>query len=177
MSNEAWGGFGDLDLSEVQEREFSRLPPGSWAVKCTSAELDDVAGKKGCKKLVATFEEVGGNGTVRINFNIRNSNPEAQEIGLSQLKTFLVKAGHPNPDKPRDIASLVGLKVGVVTGFGKQYKSSRNDKMVTPVEIKNFFDLNKTEPGGPSGEEPKTGSVMSKAAKKTTDDFDDDIPF
>ena len=90
-----WNGFGGLDLSGVEESSgYARLQPGTYVVESKDAEIKDTA--TGGKMIVVDFSSVDGHGDIRMNFNVVNKNPQAVEIGLRQLKSFLVAGGHKN---------------------------------------------------------------------------------
>lgn len=155
MSN--WNGFGSLDLSTVEESSgYARLQPGTYVVESKEAEIKDTS--TGGKMVVVDFSSVDGHGDIRMNFNVVNKNPQAVEIGMRQLKSFLVAGGHKNPDKPEDISTLKGLKCKVVVGMGKPWQDSDNNTRQSP-EIKVFQAL--------EGEAEKGGKEK----------MDDEIPF
>lgn len=159
----SWSGFGDLDLSKVEGSEGSRrLDTGNYTVKCTSAKVESI-GESANKRVVADFEDVDGAGDIRMNFNVHHSNAQAVEIGLRQLKSFLVAGGHPNPDKPDDVSSLVGLKCQVYVGLGKPWQD-RDGNQRQQTEIKSFKPLASGSEGG-----------SDKSSKPTK--MDDEIPF
>lgn len=155
----AWKGFDSLDLSSVEEAKPSRLQNGSHKVKCIEAVIKDTA--TGGKMLSCQFESVDGNGNINCNFNMANKNPQAVEIGMRQLKTFLTAGGHANPDKPGDISTLVGLQCVVIVGDGKPWKGE-DGMMRTSSEVKNFK----------GGSAQSTGTTEDKK-----NDLDDEIPF
>lgn len=154
----SWNGFGDLDLTKVEADEGSRrLGTGTYTVKCTTAKVESI-GDTNNKRVVADFVDVDGAGDIRMNFNVHHNNAQAAEIGLRQLKSFLVAAEHPSPDKPGDIGSLVGLKCQVYVGMGKPWRDNNgNERQQT--EIKRFMGVEET------------------AAPKKANDLNDDIPF
>jgi hypothetical protein len=153
--------FGSLDLSNVKQDEgIRRLEPGEHDVTCKDARVEPV-GDTANRKLVAEFEANDGSGTIRHNFNIHHTNQQAQEIGLRQLKTFLVSANHPNPDQPKDVETMKGLTCKVYVGMGKPWRD-RNGVERQNSEIKRFMPVN-SQAGSTEGSEKK--------------DFDDAIPF
>ena len=132
-----WNGFGGLDLSSVDSDSGpARLQPGTYEVECTGAEIKDTS--TGGKMIVAEFKSTNGEGVIRSNFNVVNANPQAVEIGLRQLKSFLVSGGHPNPDKPKDINTLKGLKCKLNVGMGKPWRNSEGVE-VQSSEVKSFM--------------------------------------
>lgn len=159
----SWSGFGDLDLGKVEAEEGSRrLQVGNYKVKCTSAKVESI-GESTNKRVVADFEDVDGTGDIRMNFNVYHSNSQAQEIGMRQLKSFLIASKHPNPDKPEDVSTLVGLSCQVSVGMGKPWKDLQgNERQQT--EIKRFAPLDTAKSSGSS--KPSTPTEL-----------DDEIPF
>lgn len=154
-----WNGFGGLDLSGVEESSgYARLQPGTYVVESKDAEIKDTA--TGGKMIVVDFSSVDGHGDIRMNFNVVNKNPQAVEIGLRQLKSFLVAGGHKNPDKPGDIATLKGLKCQIIVGMGKPWRDNDGNERQSS-EIKVFQGLD----------------TAASTKKETPKDMDDDIPF
>lgn len=134
-----WNGFGSLDLSNVQESGAPRLQPGKYMVKCTEAKVGSFGEHDINKRVECVFEDVNGSGTTSVRFNVHYpANADTARIGLEQLKSFLVSAGHPNPDQPGDLGTLIGLKVGVVVDQGKPY-TNREGRLVTPNEVKRYL--------------------------------------
>lgn len=157
MSN--WSGFGGLDLSSVQESNtYQRLQPGEYTVKCTEAKVEQIEGTNN-RKLVCDFTDTGGSGDIRVNFNIFHSSAQAMEIGQRQLKSFLVAAGHKNPDKPGDVKSIIGLTCKVTVGMGKPWRD-KNGVEKQSTEVKRYL----------------AAAGAAKAAGGA-EAMDDDIPF
>ena len=159
-----WNGFGGLDLTAVENSGGGsmRLPVGKYTAKCTDAKIESISGTNN-KKLVLSFEDEGGLGDIRQNLNIHHKSQQAQEIALRQLKSFLIASGHPNPDKPDDVQSLIGLRCQIVVGDGKPY-TNKDGQNVQYTEIKYF--------------NPVDGVVTDSAnTKETPEKLDDDIPF
>lgn len=155
MSN--WNGFGGLDLSGVQEDGgYNRLQPGEYSIICDEAKVEQIEGTNN-RKLVVDLKDVTGAGDIRVNFNIFHSSAQAMEIGQRQLKSFLVAANHPNPDKPGDVSSLKGLKCKITVGMGKPWRD-RNGVEKQSSEVKRYMP-------------------MDGAAPVAKEKLDDDIPF
>jgi len=105
----------NLDLSLVKENEKKTLPEGKYNVACTQAEVKDTKSGTGqyiSAELTITDGEYKSRKIFQ-SFNIKNDNPKATEIGLQQLKSFLTKAKHPNPNALGSMEELSGLKCGV----------------------------------------------------------------
>ena len=153
-----WSGFDALDLSKVAEGSgTSRLQKGVHHVKCVGVAIKDTS--TGGKMIQAKLEAMDGTGEINANFNVANKNAQAVEIGMRQLKTFLVAAQHPNPDKPGDIATLKHLECNVVVDLGKEWRGD-DGTMRRSAEVKNF------KPVANHADAPTSPS-----------DLDDDIPF
>ena len=170
-----WGGFGAIDLSDVQG-SVSILNNGKYIVRCVEAKVEPTkAGNN--RKLVIQLSEVNGLGEIRANMNIFHSNKDAQEIGLRQLKSFLTAASHPNPDKPGDVETMKSLEVGIIVGEGKSY-TNQDGRRVTPSEVKKFFPVEQFDKiqvkVGVANAQAAHDRAMGPAASK---DLDDDIPF
>lgn len=171
----SWNGFQNLDLTGVQEAGDPLLEPGKHIVKCIEAKVESVSGTPN-QKLVLQFQ--GGGGQIRSSLNIHHvTSPQAQEIALRQLKSFLVCAGHPNPDKPGGVETMEGLEVGVIVGEGKPY-TNKEGRVVTPKEVKRFFESSKfdeievrSSAAAPRASERQQIAAQNKAMQ------DDDIPF
>lgn len=100
-----------LDLTNTKEQTFDVLPAGNYLVTCVAAQVKPTSNSQGtyieCEMKVAEGDAEGRK--IWHRFNIQNNNDKAQEIGLSQLKTFMVKAGHPDPNKLTEVNELCGL--------------------------------------------------------------------
>jgi hypothetical protein len=107
-----------FDLSNVTPSgSFEVLPAGKYNASCTNAELKETANGKGKYiKIELTITDGKFEGRkLWTNFNVVNENQKAKEIGLGQLKNFLLNAGYPNPDILGSVTELNGLRVGVKT--------------------------------------------------------------
>lgn len=124
-----------VDLSEVKESEFSPLPEGKYLCNITNAEVKETK-MAGGKYIKAEFTISNGDMKGRKiwgQFNIANANPKAVEIGLQQLKSMLVSANYPDPNKLKSIQELCGLTVGVKT------KIKKDDQYGDKAEVHFFF--------------------------------------
>ena len=100
-----WNGFSSLDLTKVESSSgYVRLPKGEHHVKITDAVMKDSS--TGGKYLQVNFKGVEEVGDINANFNLVNKNPQAVDIGKRQLKSLLIAAQHPNPDKPGDLSLI-----------------------------------------------------------------------
>ena len=154
----SWTNFGDLDLSAVEEaQQYVNLDEGEHAVKCTGAEIKDTQNAGG-KSLVLDFQSTSGMATHREYINVANKSDQAQQIGRRTLKSFLTAAGHPNPDKPGDVASLVGLECKIVIKKGKAW-TDKTGATQQRNEIKVYSSL------GPT------------TTESGAEQMDDEIPF
>lgn len=154
-----WNGFGSLDLSTVDASAGSnRLQPGTYTVKCADAKIESVGTTKN-KKLVTDLVDEGGSGDIRVNFNILHSSEQAQEIGRRQLKSFLISADHPNPDKPGDVETMKGLICKIAVGMGKPWKGEDGVERQSS-EVKKYMPTKDKSNG-----------------EDTAEKLDDEIPF
>lgn len=105
--------FRELDLSAVKASGISnRLKPGNYVCTISEAKVEQTKSKNGyAAKVVFVADDMSGE--ITNYFNVAHKNEDTQRIGREQLKGLLVAAGHPNPDQPGDITSLLKLKVGV----------------------------------------------------------------
>lgn len=179
-----WSGFGNLDLSGVQEAGPPMLQPGVHIVRTKDVKIEDIQGTAN-KKLVVTFVSEDGTGQLIDSLNIHHSSPMAQEIGLRQLKSMLVYGGHPNPDQPGDISTLNNLRVGILVDMGKPWRDRNGNTRTTP-EIKRFYDPakpisftpNQRVGGGAAAGGPSYGyQAPQQPGSIQSNPIDDDIPF
>lgn len=155
-----FNSFGDLDLTKVDASSSGTLKPGRYLCKVTEAEF-----KKSAKALqvVVKLSDTASKDSIKDFINVRVfSSDEATGYGLQRLKKMLVAMGHPNPDKPGDIATLRGREIGVVVKEdtyekdGEKRKGSKVSYYVSPDELQ---------------------GVKPAAAGGGFDDMPDDIPF
>lgn len=127
------------DLSNVKANEFEALPPGEYITNVTNAEVKDT--KNGTGQYIKVELTVDGptqtGRKIFTNFNVKNDNPKAVQIGLGQLKAFLIKAKYPTPDKLESVGELNGLRVGVKT------KVRKDDQFGDQTDIHYFMDADK----------------------------------
>jgi hypothetical protein len=100
----------DFDLTNVEESDYSPLPEADYTVRLTAAELKDTKAGTG-QFIKAEFEVIGENYKGRKifhQFNVKNPNTTAVQIGLGQLKTMLKKAGSTKMKitSPMDLVNL-----------------------------------------------------------------------
>ena len=156
--------FKDLDLSGVQFSTTPRtLKPGDHECKVEEARYDDT--KSGGKAVYVTLKSEAGDGSIRTMFNLVNKSETAMRIGQEQLKSLLTFGGHPNPDRPNDISSLIGLKVGVRVGSDSW--TDMNGEEREGSKVKGFFAI------GGAG----TSSPQASPSPTNSNEMDDDIPF
>lgn len=173
--------FDKLDLGGVDtDGGRATLRPGNHEVKIASAEIKTT--KAGNGKYIEVKLEADNGQYVLDRINVHNPNQKATEIGLARLKSLLTFGGHPTPDQPGDIKSLVGLKVGVRVEQGDSWRDSdgnvrpgggqpRNNGAYFALDGK--VELGETEPT-PTMDAPKSSSGTPSAS---TGALNDDIPF
>ena len=110
-----------LDLSNVVENN-GPVPNGTYPVVVDKAEVANT--KSGTGQMIKVqykIREGAGSGRVIFDqFNIKNDNPKAVQIGLSQLKGMMKAFGHPNPNQLQSVTELLGLKGHVTTKVEEQ---------------------------------------------------------
>ena len=152
-----WNGLASLDLTDVDASAGGgRLPPGQYAVVCKDVRVESI-GQTQNKKLTVDLDDVDGTGDIRVNFNVVHQSQMAQDICRRQLKSFLIAANHPDPNKPGDVEKIKGLTCKVIVGMGKEWTDRNGDKR-QHSEVKKYLPID-ADPA------PKA------------DTFDDDIPF
>lgn len=115
-----------VNLKDVKESEGGKatlLAEGMYEVQVKTAEV--VSTKNG--KAIKTLFTAGNSNTGIFHyFNIENTNAQAQQISLGQLKTFLIGAGHFNPEELDSTQDMIGLKCAAKVGVRKseQYGDS-----------------------------------------------------
>ncbi|MBW3783716.1 hypothetical protein GL270_21185 [Aeromonas veronii] len=166
--NQKWQGFANLNLSGVEEEQGSRtLQPGEHVCRISSAKLEKTASGSGIK-LVLQFDGLNG-GYVRDVINVFNPSEKATEIGRKRLKHLLLQANHPNPDQPGDVATMVGLIVGVHVVKGEDWRDDSGQLRSGGGEPRNFAPYFKaSQQGQPSVLQPRPAA---------NDAFMDEIPF
>lgn len=105
----------NLDLSTAQEPN-SVLPAGRYACIVEDAKVKTT--KTGGEMISAQFKVLDGTFKGRVvfsNYNIKNANALAVQIGLGELRAMMRAGGHPNPNRLESTTELVGLKLTVVT--------------------------------------------------------------
>jgi hypothetical protein len=127
-----------FDLSGIKAQGNDTLPAGKYVCNITNAELKDTkAGNGQYIKMEFTIKEGEASGRkLWAQINVKNANPKAAEIGMSQLKSLLVCASYPNPDKLDSVTSLCGLTVGVKTKV-------KTDEYGEKAEVSYFYEPKK----------------------------------
>lgn len=160
-----WNGFANLDLSGVTPDDFAPLGVGQHRVRSSDAQVK-TSPNGANKRVVVKLTAVSGSGAISAGFNVVHSqSKQAVEIGLAQLKSFLIAGGHPNPDNPGDIATLNGLECDIYIGMGKPYIGQDGRERTNP-EVKRFIM---------DGDAKGDGAATGGATKPKT--YDDEIPF
>ena len=158
--------FEDLNLEGVVSAKGSmQLPKGKYVVKVTEAEVRKTS--KGGSQVYVNMSCDDGMIRMWINVHVPSSET-ATRIGREQLKALCTFGGHANPDKPGDIASLVGLTPGIRVVDDTFKGDDGEDRQGTKVS--GFIDP-KSVPKG------MVSSSQDNQSGDTSDALDDDIPF
>ncbi len=151
--------FSNLNLSNVTAASGGGvLQPGRYVVKVKEATVSDNKAKTG---KVLKVKLVCDAGVITDNLNVAHTTAEAQRIGLEQLKALLECGGHPNPNQPGDVSSLVGLKVGIIVAQDGVYEGKPQFK------VKGYL----------KPEDVGTAGATSSVTGPTIGAADGDIPF
>ena len=124
------------DFRNVEAQSFEPIPAGEYILQVTSAELKQTKSGTGLMVNVC-FDIIGPEYQGRKifqNFNIRNDNTVAENIGKQQLKALTVAAGITAD--LRDTDQLLGatVKASVVVKPAKDgYEASNNIKSYKPT--------------------------------------------
>lgn len=170
-----WNGFGGLDLSDV-EAEKARLRPGAYICRITDAEVKATKDGKG-RQVVVSYSDEGGGGEIQDWINVANPSADAERIGKQKLKALLIACGHPSPDKPGDINTMKGRRVGVRVEQGEDYRDTvTNELKPGGAKVRRsgayFLPDDTTQVLGPSPVKPRSASPSQPRSV-----FDDAIPF
>lgn len=163
--------FANLDLTGVKPSTGgSSVPVGPNLLEVTNAELTDNKAKTG-KQLMVELSMMDGSGRkCRDYITVSDSRTgenfkTAVRIGLERLRALLEFGGHPNPNNPGDISTLIGLVVGVHIEKGEDWTDESGEK----------------KPGGgrprknaPYFKSDKSPTVAATSGRKP---IDDGIPF
>ena len=131
--------------------------------------------KSGGKFVYVRFENDDGQ-YVEERMNIVNKSEKAVEIGKRKLKEMLVCANHPNPDKPGDIKTLIGLKLGVRIQIGESWSDDNGDVRPGGGELRPNAPFFRQTDNVSIGEAPKDEQLFNAPPKETPKE-DDNIPF
>lgn len=173
--------FDKLDLGGIeQDGGRATLRPGNHKVKISSAEIKTT--KAGNGKYIEVKLEADNGQYVLDRINVHNPSQKAQEIGLARLKSLLTHGGHPTPDQPGDIKSLIGLEVGVRVEQGESWRDSDGNVRPGGGQPRNngaYFALDGSVSLGETEPPAQMGSQSSSPAEasQTSGLPSDEIPF
>lgn len=122
--------FADLNLSNVapQEARKAGLPEGLHVIKIVDAKVLPEKSRNGYTEVQITGEGVHVDGIVSDRIAVAHNDAEFAKTdkgivgkntqgkvvlgGMTNIRSLCEFGGHPNPEKPGDIATLKGLVVG-----------------------------------------------------------------
>lgn len=127
------GGFGDYyNVHDVEaDAGFEKLPPGGYPAIATEGAVVDTKDLTG-KMVKFKFQIIEGpmkDRTLFNNYNIKNKNPQAEQIGRGQLKHFATVCNKPNATHPDE---LLNIPVVLVIGFQKNNPEYNEIKNIRP---------------------------------------------
>lgn len=141
-----------LDLTDVQATG-GPVPAGNYNVVVEKAEVSPT--KTGGEMIKVQLKILVGDQAGRSifdQFNIKNANPQAVQIGLGQLKGMLKAFGMPNPNQLNSCTELVGLK-GTVS-----VKIEESPGYDPQARVKAYKPLAGVEATAAPGEAPKAAT-------------------
>ena len=153
--------FSTLDLSQNKvELGRSTLKPGRYA--CVIKEAKIVVSPKGATMLRVVFLEEESGLTASTNFTMAlkrtdDNARKAIDIARNKLKTLLTLSGHPSPNNPGDVASLIGHRVGVVVEAGEDWIDDKGVKRKGGGHVAQnnaFFELKDHQPSAAGSPPP-----------------------
>ena len=166
--------FDSMDLTGVEADAGSAgmIKPGTHDLRVADAKWESTANGSG-KKVSIKWENAEG-AVVYDRLNVVNKSDVAQRIARSRLKFILIHAGHPNPNHPGDISSMVGLRMKAVVILGDK-TTDKDGKEVQWPEIAKYLEASSGGiPSGPPADAPATDPSTAAATGARADD---DIPF
>ncbi len=181
--------FKNLNLSQVSQESVG-VPVGEHVCKIVHAEV-----KKSGTKATLYVQFQAPNGAKFYSFcKVHDSDTSERkrrgtEIGQSRLKSILTHGGHPNPDNPGDINTLLGLEVGVRLAYptdddGNRLEWERNGKsgleQAQPLEFGAFYTpvaYDQVENGVDKAPVIVVEEDIATNGTGAPPDLDDKIPF
>jgi len=181
MSKE-WNGFDSLDLSGISEEGGrATLKPGNYICVVTDVEIKTAV--SGGKYIEAVLTDPSCGQHVIDRITVWNKNEKATEIGVARLKSLLSYGGHPTPDKPGQLTSLKGLKVGVRVEAGDDWVDKKTGETRPgggkPRNNGAYFSPGSNVPLGEQAPAPAGAATQRGAQDKVprAAGLDDEIPF
>ncbi len=107
----------------------SGVKAGDYEVSVAQAEVKP--SKSGGEYIKVRFDSTDGQRFYH-NFNVKNDNPKAVQIGMGQLKKLLRVSGKADPTKLGDCSELLGLRAIAVV------KIKSSEEYGEQAEIKDF---------------------------------------
>lgn len=144
-----------LDLTNVQE--VGPLPPGNYNVVIEKAEVKPTKAGNGemIKVQLKVLDGACAGRSIFEQFNIRNPNPEATQIGLGQLKGMLKSFGFPNPNQLGSCTDMIGLKGSVST------KIEESPGYDPQTKVKAYRPMGDAAPVAGAAEAPKAANPFA----------------
>ena len=181
--------FKNLNLSQVTQESVA-VPVGEHVCKIVKAEV-----KKAGTKATLHVQFQAPNGATFYSFckvhdtDTSEKKRRGTEIGQKRLKSILTHGGHPNPDNPGDINTLLGLEVGVRLAYprddnGNRTEWERNGKsgleQAQPLEFGAFYTpvaYDQVENGVDKAPVIVVEEEIATNGTGAPPDLDDKIPF
>lgn len=142
--------FRNLNLKGVNPARVSmRLPVGRHAVTITEAKMQPMKSGNG-SQLYIKMEADDGNIAEDYITVFHDTSEDAQRIGRERLAGLLHASGHPSPENPGDVRSLLNLRVGVIVEED-EFTNDKGAKVKTTKPKRNggaYFQLRDASPVG-----------------------------
>lgn len=168
--------FNELDLTNSKVSTGGPiLKAGVYLVETRDAAFEKTQSGQGQVAKVI-FDDVEGLGQITESFNIFHSSAEAQRIGREQFKTMLTHGGHPNPDRPTNVATVNALRLKIMVKADGTYE--KNGETLTSYRIARYLPADHPAKTGPTAvAETAQSGGMTNPATSPNRPLDDDIPF
>lgn len=165
------------DLPEMEEQDYSPIPPGSYDVEIQKVSLEDTKAGNGkyLKLMVKIINPKYVGRLLFTNITVSNPNPVAEEIGEQKIMT-LVRAGKLENFTITNRQMLVGVKFNCTVEL---CNSEWNGTITQRNEIKYFRATLQYD--GNNDDVVLFKNVPQKQSNKVDElnppEFDDEIPF
>ena len=129
----------EINLDQVEtDRAPSILGAGQYTATVTSAQYGQNSKGTGWN-LTLEFKDSGSTGTIRSWTTVKHTNPDAQRIGLEQLKNMLVNMGWENANPP-EADWFRGKAVGINVVDEKDHEGNTRSRVNYTFKVEATID-------------------------------------